>query len=115
MVAGMFITSGLKYGLGHVVKEGYEKADKRTQNTEVSTAERVRYTVAPGGQAVEDLIKGDSPKEVCDKFLKTHVENVKSIARVAEEAGKDVLEGPVPKWALPFTGAIAFAINALAD
>ena len=112
MVAGMFITSGLKpYGLYHVAKEGYEKAEEKTKDTELTKGERAGYTLSPVIQSTVDLIQGDSFTTVAKKNVKTHTDNLKAVKKV----GKDCIDGPVPKWALAFTGGIGFVINALAD
>ena len=101
----------MEYGALAMGKELAEKAVKRTEKTEVTNTERVGYTVNPIMQGTIDLVQGDSLAEVGDKMIKTTVENGKAVADVA----KDCTEGPVPKWALPFTGFIGCIVNALSD
>ena len=104
MVAGLY--------LGHKVAEmTFKKAEEKTQNTEITTTERVGYTVSPIIQGATDLLQGDSLETVAEKNMKTMAENVNTVKEVAKDVAKDVAEGSVPKWALPFTGLIGLAVN----
>ena len=104
MVAGLYF--------GHKVAEmTIKKAEEKTKDTELTKGERVGYTLSPFIQSTVDLVKGDSFTTVAKKNVKTHTDNLNAVKKV----GKDCINGPVPKWALPFTGLAGLTINALAD
>ena len=105
------MAAGLYFGY-KVTEMALQKAEEKTKDTELTKGERAGYTLSPVIQSTVDLVQGDSLKEVGDKFLKTHVDNTNAVIDKAKELGKDALDGPVPKWALPFTGGL---INILVD
>ena len=88
-----------------------EKAEEKTKDTELTKGERAGYTLSPFIQSTVDLVQGDSFKKVAEKYTKTHTDNLNAVKKV----GKDCIDGPVPKWALPITGLAGLAINAFAD
>ena len=81
-----------------------KKVAKEYKNTKVSSFDRATYTFASVHRSRVDLLKGESPIDIGKKLVKTHQENF-----------KDVTNGLIPKWALPFTGIVGPLINTLAD
>lgn len=104
------MVAGLSFGRT-VAEMAVKKAEEKTQDTEITKGERAGYTLAPIIQGSVDLLQGDSLETVGKKNMKAHVENYNTLKEKAE----DCAEGPVPKWALPFTGGIGLTINRMAD
>ena len=104
----MVASLGLGYYAGNEI---VKKVEEKTKDTELTTGERVGYTLSPVFQSTVDLCQGDSFTTVAKKNVKTHTDNLNTV----KKAGKDCIEGPVPKWLLPFTGIAGLTINALAD
>ena len=90
---------------GKKIIKAHEAVEERTQNTQVTTAEKVGYRLSPVMTGAISLIQGNSPQEIGDKFIRTHVDGVNGVKKVVQDAQ----DGPFPKWltyVAPATGIV---------